>query len=492
MADFSLTHPLWGFFAPTRFEADIVDCIVTGTIPAELEGAFYRMHGDWIYGPKFKDEASLSADGYISMFRFKNGSVDYRGRYVKTDRYLRQVTARRQLYGYYRNPHTDDPEVRDVDNPGLRTTANTTPVILAGKLYATKEEGLPYEIDPNTLETRGPSDFAGEWKSQTFTAHPKIDPETGETFAFGYEATGLASNDVYLYSFDAEGNITWEVRFEVPYSSMLHDMALTKDYVVIPGGGTMTSTERLEEGRPHWAWDATRPSYYALVPRGGTAADIRWFQGGERSIVHTANAWDEDGRVIMDAPAASGNTWPWFEDAHGAPFTMNSFTIRRLVFDLRGNTSEVQEEILFDHDVTSFTRIDDRFATVKNRYIWVQYVDAEKPFDAQLPDDTRIRPVNTYGRFDLEDRCVKTWFAGPHHVLQEPTFVPRSKSAAEGDGWLLGTVHNFVEMRSELVILDAVAMEECARIILPFRNAYQVHGAWASPNDLPLLGYGEV
>ena len=136
--------------------------------------------------------------------------------------------------------------------------------------------------------------------------------------------------------------------------------------------------------------------------------------------------------------------------------------------------------------MTSFTRIDDRFATAANRYIWVQYVDQSKPFDARLPDDSRLRPVNSYGRFDVVDRTVKSWFAGPHHILQEPTFVPRSADAPEGDGYLLGTVHNLAEMRSELVIVDAVAMEECARVILPFRNAYQVHGAWASPQDLPL------
>jgi carotenoid cleavage dioxygenase len=273
---------------------------------------------------------------------------------------------------------------------------------------------------------------------------------------------------------------------------MLHDMALTKDYVIIPGGGTVTSTERLESGRPHWAWDSTRPSYYALVPRGGSAEDIRWFSGPEHSIVHTANAWNDGEKLVMDAPVADGNTWPWFEDVHGAPFSMNSFTIRRLTFDLIGNEFEMKEVVLFDQEVTSFTRIDDRFATVPNRYIWVQYVDAEKPFEAQLPDDSRIRPVNSYGRFDLTDLSVKSWFAGPHHVLQEPTFVPRTKSAAEGDGYLLGTAHNLAEMRSELVIVDAMTMEECARVILPFRNAYQVHGAWASPQDLPLSGFGEA
>jgi carotenoid cleavage dioxygenase-like enzyme len=486
MADFSLTHALSGFFAPTRFEADVTDCIVTGEIPAELAGAFYRLHGDWIYPPKHQDEASLSADGYISMFRFRDGSVDYRGRYVKTDRYQRQVAAGKQLYGYYRNPHTDDPAVRDTAHPGLRTSANTTPVILAGKLYATKEEGLPYEIDPNSLETLGPTDFGGAWKSQTFTAHPKFDPFTGETIAYGYEATGLASHDVHLATFDRDGQITWSLDFQVPYPSMLHDIALTKDYVVIPGGGTVTSTERLEAGRPHWAWDAKRPSYYAIIPRGGSAEDIRWFHGPERSIVHTANAWNEGGKVILDAPMASGNTWPWFEDVDGAAFAMNPFTIRRVTFDLQGDSREAKEEVLFEREVTSFTRIDDRLLSRANRYIWVQYADPERPFHAVLPDDPRLRPVNCYGRFDLVDRTTTPWFVGPEHVLQEPVFVPRTPDAPEGDGFLLGAAHNLVERRSELVILDAQAMTELARVILPFRNAFQVHGLWASARDLPL------
>src|SRR5712672_1387613 len=111
MADPSPNHPSSDFFGPTRFEADVIDCNATGAIPRELNGAFYRLHGDWIYPPKFPDDASLAADGYISMFRFRDGSVDYRGRYVRTDRYNRQHAARRQLYGYYRNPYTDDLEV---------------------------------------------------------------------------------------------------------------------------------------------------------------------------------------------------------------------------------------------------------------------------------------------------------------------------------------------------------------------------------------------
>jgi carotenoid cleavage dioxygenase len=42
-------------------------------------------------------------------------------------------------------------------------------------------------------------------------------------------------------------------------------------------------------------------------------------------------------------------------------------------------------------------------------------------------------------------------------------------------------------MRSELVIINARTMQECARVVLPFRNAFQVHGLWASLADLALV-----
>ena len=63
----------------------------------------------------------------MSLFRLTGGKAHYKGRYVRTERYLSQIEAGRQLYGYYRNPYTDDPPVRDLANPNRRTTANTTP-----------------------------------------------------------------------------------------------------------------------------------------------------------------------------------------------------------------------------------------------------------------------------------------------------------------------------------------------------------------------------
>ncbi len=85
------------------------------------------------------------------------------------------------------------------------TVTNTTPVVHAGRLLATKEDARPYEIDPHTLETRASTTSTASYKSLTFTAHPKIDPVTGEMIAFGYEATGEASTDIFVYFIDGPG-----------------------------------------------------------------------------------------------------------------------------------------------------------------------------------------------------------------------------------------------------------------------------------------------
>ena len=65
-----------GFFAPQRFEADVAQCEVVGTIPDGLNGAFVRVGGDWAFPPKHADDSPFSQDGYISRFRFKSGRVE--------------------------------------------------------------------------------------------------------------------------------------------------------------------------------------------------------------------------------------------------------------------------------------------------------------------------------------------------------------------------------------------------------------------------------
>jgi carotenoid cleavage dioxygenase-like enzyme len=55
-----------------------------------------------------------------------------------------------------------------------------------GRILALVESGLPYEMTAE-LDTVGPCDFGGRLTT-AMTAHPKQDPETGELHFFGYGA----------------------------------------------------------------------------------------------------------------------------------------------------------------------------------------------------------------------------------------------------------------------------------------------------------------
>ena len=387
MADYSNAAAGRGFNAPMRFEGEILDCEVVGTIPADMNGAFYRVGAEWFYPPRFADDAILNADGYVSMFRFRQGRVAYRGRWIRTERFRRNLEAGQQLYGYYRNPYTDDESIRDPARPNRRTVSNTAPLVYGGKLLSLKEDGLPYELDPDTLETRAQWDAAGTWRSETFSAHPKLDPLTGEMVGYGYEATGLASDDLYIATVSPQGRVTDSVTVKVPYVSVIHDMALTHRHVVIPFGGYVTSPERLREGKIHWGWDASKPSMIGVMPRGGSAKDMRWFQGPERCMMHTFNAHSEGNKVILYAPFYDTNFFPFFPNVDGSPWNparARAF-IRKITLDLdkRGNSWE--EEILWPMQVGDLGKVDPRVMTLPTRHLYTMFTDDDRPVDRTRP-----------------------------------------------------------------------------------------------------------
>ena len=480
-----------GFNSPLRFEANIEDCEVVGKIPAEIDGAFYRVGAEWYQPPMFRDDGIVNADGYVSMFRIKSGKVAYRGRWVQTRRFRKEREAGRVLYGYYRNPYTDDPSVRDPKHPNLRTVSNTATLAQGRKLFTLKEDGLPYQIDPNTLETVGPWDFQGKWRSETFTAHPKIDPLTGEMVAFGYEATGLASDDLWVYTLNKQGRVTNEIRAKVPYVSMIHDMALTHRHAVFPFGGYVTSVDRLKEGKIHWGWDQTKPSYIGVLPREGSAKDMRWFKGPERCTMHVLNAHSEGNKVILYAPFFDSNFFPFFPPIDGTPWQPQKARafIRKITLDLDSRSDEYKEEILWPMQVSDLGKVDPRIVTLPSRYLYTGYSDAERAYEkASVIGAAPARLTNSYGRFDLATGKIDSYFAGPAHSLQECTFVPRG-NGNEGEGYLIGVCSNYAEMRSELIIADAQRLGEgdVARVLLPFRISSQVHGTWAGADELPLI-----
>src|SRR6266478_444724 len=74
----------------------------------------------------------------------------------------------------------------DGDPSPFKKVANTHVIRHGGRYLALREDDLPYEMT-RELETVGKWDFHGAVRD-TVTAHPKIDPATGELFMFRYSA----------------------------------------------------------------------------------------------------------------------------------------------------------------------------------------------------------------------------------------------------------------------------------------------------------------
>ena len=460
-----------------RLEADVRDCEVEGRIPTDLNGAFYRVGPDAQY-PLRPGNIPFDGEGHVSMFRIKDGRVDYRSRFVRNERYMAQDKARKLLFPMYRNPSMDDPSVRGLS----RSTANTHIINHKNLLLALKEDSPPDALDLLTLETVKPKyTFDGKLPSQTFTAHPKIDSQTGNMVAFGYEATGFGSDQVSIFEITPQGEFVWSTMVQVPYVGMLHDFAVTERHIVFYVIPMAIDQQQMQNGGIHWSWYPGQPTYFGFLRRGGDGKDVQWIEGPTRSATHVMGAFDDGNRLIVDVEMSMSNPFPFMPMRDGSRWdpVAGASHITRLSVDLsRRRPRDYGMEQMYPH-VGALPRQDDRYNTVPYRYGFLPCPD---------PEPRGGPPGACYARFDHQTRQATLFNAGPETNLNECCFAPRSSSAPEGSGYLMGVAHRMNEGgRSDLVILDAEHLDDgpVATVKLPMRAIGQIHGWWVPEAQLP-------
>lgn len=445
-----------------RFEAEVFECEVDGEIPAELEGAYYRTGGDRQY-PSLEGDIILNGDGLFSMFRFEDGHVSFRSRYVETERLKAERAARRRLYGHYRNKYTDDPSVSNL--PQRDNTGNTYAFAHHGELYALREDSRPYRLDPETLDTLGVGEF-GALQSSALTAHPKIDPKTGEWWSYGVFARGEPTTDASLHVFDAEGRLIREQWFHTPFPGICHDWGVTREHLLFPIMPLTADEKRLREGGAYYQYDPDLPSKWGIMPRDGSPDQLRWFDIPGIVMGHVMNAYTEGQQVIVDTPVSPGNCFCFFKDKHGnlpsPPETVTQLT--RIVFDLAKQGAEAVSLHPVQGALGDMPRIDDRYAMEKYRTGYFALRDFPQMGVGQIDWETGELMIH-----ELEAAAA-----------QEPLFVPRAADSPEGDGFVLTVVDRFPERRADLLILDGkdVSKPPLATVKLPFALPMAFHGCW--------------
>ena len=279
--------------APIPMECDAPHLKVTGELPRELNGTLYRNGPN----PQFDAPGAhwFVGDGMLHAFHLENGRASYRNRWVRTPKWLAEHDAGRALFGGFGRKLPGAP-AGITDDGGV---ANTNIIFHGGKLLALEEGHLPTEIEPGTLNRLGYCDYKGAIKGP-FTAHPKIDPVTGEMVFFGYNAAGPLTPALSFGSVNAAGVVTRFDRFESPYASMVHDFIVTENHLLFPILPITGSMERAMRGKPPYAWEPEKGGYVGVMKRNGSAKDLVWFRAESCYVFHVMNAWEEGNRIIAD------------------------------------------------------------------------------------------------------------------------------------------------------------------------------------------------
>jgi carotenoid cleavage dioxygenase len=437
---------LLGNFAPVKDELTVTDLPVDGTIPSDLNGRLLR-NGPNPIAPDPAAYHWFSGDGMLHGIELRDGkAASYRNRWVRTDQAV-------SLLGDDLIP--GQPE--DVFPVGS-SVANTHVVSHAGKIFALVEVCLPTEVRPD-LSTVGRYDFSGKLRSP-MTAHPKVDPVTGEMLFFGYDPFGPPWLRYHVVN--ADGELVRSEDIDIQGPSMVHDFAITERNVVFLDLPVVYDFDLVGKRPLPAEWKPEYGARAGVMPRDGGNADVRWFDVELCYVFHPLNAYDDNGNVVIDV---ARHPKMFDKDIYGPaelPPTLDRWTV-----DL--DAGKVIEERLDDRP-QEFPRVDDRVVGRRHRYGYATHFGI---------NDDGIQ-FGGLLKHDLQTGASEARDFGPGTHAGEGVFVEATDDAGEDEGWVLSVVYDEGRDASDLVVLDATDFSgsPVATVHLPRRVPFGFHGSW--------------
>lgn len=428
-------------YAPVE-ESEGFDLEIVGALPPSLSGLYLRngpnpMSGDtghWFLG-----------DGMVHGVMLEKGKAPwYRARYIQTE-----------ILGK-----------GDVDTSGPPSltghTANTSVMHHTGKLFCLQEVGLPYEISAKDLSTIGPYDYAGKLAT-AMTAHPKIDPVTGEMFFFAY---GLTGNFFTYHRVSAKGELLSSEKIDLPAAAMMHDFQLTKSHAIFMDLPILLDFQAAINGSPFpFKWAPENGARLGVMPRDGTAMDLKWIEIDPCYAFHTWNAFHDakDPGIIHLDFVRYEKMWEKGPSDFSTVGTPSRYSIDAVKGQAKLSAlSELAVE---------FPQISRKRQGLSYRYGYsVGY-----PLVGGDTSETNL-PPDRIVKLDWETGNSATFQLPKGQEIDEAMFVADGGAKNEDDGWLLAYLFDRTDNRSRLLVVDATTMKEVARIKLPHRVPHGFHG----------------
>ncbi|GAB2291905.1 Probable carotenoid cleavage dioxygenase 4, chloroplastic [Dionaea muscipula] len=488
---------LSGNFAPVD-ELPPTECeVIEGALPPCLDGGAYIRNGP---NPQFLPRGPyhlFDGDGMLHCLRISGGRATFCSRYVQTYKYTMEQQAGTSLLpsvfsgfqslaafaarGALAAARVAAGQYDLTNGFGV---ANTSLALLGRQLFALGESDVPYKIritPQGDIETVGRHDFDGKL-FMSMTAHPKVDPDTGEAFAFRY---GPMPPSLTYFRFNSAGGKHPDVPiFSLLRAPFLHDFAVTKKYVIFPDIQLGMEPFKLITGGSVVASDVGKVPRLGVLPRYAVdEREMRWFDVPGFNIIHAVNAWDEkdddtgNDSIVMVAPniLSLEHTFDRMDLIH--------CSMEKVRIDL---TSGMVSRHPISTRNLDMAVINPAYVAKKNRYVYGAVEDPPPYVCGVVKLDVAI------AEGDRRECIVASRMYGPGCYGGEPFFVartPEDPDAEEDDGYVVSYVHDERRGESRFVVMDAKSptLDVVASVRLPQRVPYGFHGLFVRDEDLQNL-----
>jgi all-trans-8'-apo-beta-carotenal 15,15'-oxygenase len=430
-------------FASQGADLEPLALALHGRLPRGLAGAFYR-NGPARHelgGQRYRHW--FDGDGALQRYDLGLGgrnTITHRLRFVRTPKFEADSAAGRPVRAAFA---THPPGMEPVRSADSINVANTSVAHHGGRLLALWEGGSAFELDPQTLATRGAHAWSPELAGMPFSAHPRIEPD-GTMWNFGVTS---AAGALTLYRIGRNGALQQTATLRVPDITMVHDFAVTERHLVFLLPPYVFEGQRWRDGATFFDSHVWRPDLglrVMVLDKADLQAAPRWFTLPPGFVFHLGNACEEGGVIRLDcmrSPDAVAVREGFLDVMCGRYSGWESTSPMLVELDLASDGA--RQTVL--PMLAEFPRVDPRHVGRRYSALFMLARDA-----AMVG-----RPLlDTVARLDLKSGRIERFRYGGAVVAEEHLFVPRP-GGAEGEGWLLGSALDLARPRTLFSVFDA-------------------------------------
>ena len=436
--------------------------LVYGQVPAGLEGALYRNGpAQFLYGKDDYASHWFDGDGMVQKIAIADGQAVHSGRFVATvKRAVEQAEGRFMAPGFGTIGHPDFP----VTGPDDVNAANTSVIVIDGRLYALWEAGSAVEMDAGTLQTRGVKTWRDDLAAMPFLAHPKREPD-GTVWNLA-----ISGRHVGVYKIGAQGSLKDFGLLNIGKAAYIHDWAMTERHLIILVQPWINEALRppVVDG---FEWRPEEGFKFLIVDKNDFTRQ-RWAQGPARAFYHTGAAWEEaDGTIRIDAALYRE---PILGSGGGADEIRGQWKPKDARF--RSDLTQIVIPPAGDARLVE-TGLDGDFPQVDPRRHGLP-----RRLTALVVGQSASHPGMT-------GLCVHDWESGrtdkfdfgESRMVEEFLFVPKQGGTSEADSWLIGPVLNLKTATTDLCVFDAGHVSDGPVCIWRGQRSWPLgfHGTWA-------------